>query len=314
MTRLQGLIPGLALLLACAGPAAAENVLRFSGKDAWAATMDPHAYSNEDNKGATYQVYEALLDIDSNLAIVPQLALAWNILDPTHWQFELRQGVRFHDGTPFTADDVVFSIGRAQAENLRLSRLGSTASRPSRRSTTITIRITTTAPDPSLWLKLADVAIMSKAWAQAHGVTESRRFRQARTKRPTPRATPTAPARSCSNPSSRAAAGSWSAILTGGVRRPTRTTSTASFMSRKATLRTSPPCSMDEIDLLQTVPYWALPEIRRDPGLKLAYRPKLLRCSSGSIRAAPSCARPTSRAATRSRTNGCARRWPTRWT
>ncbi len=78
--------------------------------------MDPHAYADEDNKGATYQVYEALLDIDSNLAIVPQLALAWQILDPTHWEFELRQGVRFHDGTPFTADDVVFSIERAQAK------------------------------------------------------------------------------------------------------------------------------------------------------------------------------------------------------
>ncbi len=106
------------LVVACAGPAAAENVLRFTGKDAWAATMDPHAYADEDNKGATYQVYEALLDIDSNLAVVPQLAVAWQILDPTHWEFELRQGVHFHDGTPFTADDVVFSIGRAQAEDL----------------------------------------------------------------------------------------------------------------------------------------------------------------------------------------------------
>ena len=76
--------------------------------------------SIEDNKGAIYQVYEALLDIDSNLKIVPQLALAWKILDPTHWEFELRQGVRFHDGTPFTADDVVFSIERAQAEDLGL--------------------------------------------------------------------------------------------------------------------------------------------------------------------------------------------------
>ncbi len=72
--------------------------------------------AHADNKAATAQVYEALLDFDSNLAIVPQLALAWKPLDPTTWEFELRPDVRFHDGTPFTAEDVVFSIERARAE------------------------------------------------------------------------------------------------------------------------------------------------------------------------------------------------------
>ena len=76
-----------------AGPAAAENVLRFMGADATASTMDPHANANKDNKAATKQVYEALLDVDSNLAIVPQLALAWKPLDPTTWEFELRPDV-----------------------------------------------------------------------------------------------------------------------------------------------------------------------------------------------------------------------------
>ena len=85
--------------------------------------MDPHAYADKDNKAATKQVYEALLDVDSNLAIVPQLALAWKPLNPTTWEFELRPDVRFHDGTPFTAEDVVFSIERARAEDVRLPSL-----------------------------------------------------------------------------------------------------------------------------------------------------------------------------------------------
>ena len=68
-------------------------MLRFTGKDAGAATMDPHSYAIEENKGATYQVYEALLDVDSNLAIVPQLALAWKPLNPTTWEFQLRRDV-----------------------------------------------------------------------------------------------------------------------------------------------------------------------------------------------------------------------------
>jgi peptide/nickel transport system substrate-binding protein len=45
-----------------------------------------------------------LVDVDSNLEIVPQLAVAWKILDLTHWEFELRQGVRFHNGAPFTVE------------------------------------------------------------------------------------------------------------------------------------------------------------------------------------------------------------------
>ena len=76
------------------GPAAAENVLRFTGVSArrgrpWIRIRMPLPRQ----QGATKQVYEALLDIDSNLAIVPQLALAWKPLDPTTWEFELRPDV-----------------------------------------------------------------------------------------------------------------------------------------------------------------------------------------------------------------------------
>jgi peptide/nickel transport system substrate-binding protein len=165
-STIAAMVVGVAI--ACAGPAVAENVLRFAGPDQ--VTMDPHAFVAKYNLVATKQVYEALLDIDSNLAIVPQLAVAWQIVDPTHWDFQLRPGVRFQDGTPFTADDVVFSIGRAQAKTSdfreQVDRIAAVEAIDDH-----TVRITTTAPDPSLWLKLADVAIMSKAWAEQHGVT-----------------------------------------------------------------------------------------------------------------------------------------------
>jgi peptide/nickel transport system substrate-binding protein len=161
--------------LAAAGPAAAENVLRFMGIDATASTMDPHANANKDNKAATKQVYEALLDVDSNLAIVPQLALVWKPLDPTTWEFELRPDVTFHDGTPFTAADVIFSIERARAKTSDFKPYvdGITGVEA---IDDHSVRITTAAPDPSLWLKLAEVAIISKAWAEQHGVTKARRL------------------------------------------------------------------------------------------------------------------------------------------
>jgi peptide/nickel transport system substrate-binding protein len=273
----RSLLPSLASIAAiavtCAAPAAAENVLRFTGKDARAATMDPHSYALEDNKGATYQVYEALLDVDSNLAVVPQLAVAWQIVDPTHWDFELRQGVRFHDGTPFTADDVVFSIERAQADTsdfeLRVAGIAAVEAIDDH-----TIRITTTGPDPSLWLKLADVAIMSKAWAQAHGVTKPADFVGAREETYASRnANGTGPfVLESFEPR-----GGWTMVRNAGW------WGTAEFphnINRVVHVAKADPENLaalrdGELDLLQTVPYWALPSIRGNPGLKLAYRTKL---------------------------------------
>jgi peptide/nickel transport system substrate-binding protein len=179
MAMAKSMVILAATLIAGAGPAAAENVLRFTGISGGAVTIDPHAYVSSHNKVATKQVYEALLDIDSNLAIVPQLALAWTPLDPTTWEFELRPDVIFHDGTPFTAGDVVFSIKRARAETSDLrDYLDGIAA-----VDTIddhTVRITTAAPDPSLWLKLADVAMMSRAWAEQHDVTAPADYNRAR--------------------------------------------------------------------------------------------------------------------------------------
>ena len=59
------------------------------------------------------QIYDSLVSRDRNFAIEPALAVSWQQLEPTRWRFKLRAGVKFHDGAPFTADDVVFSIQRA---------------------------------------------------------------------------------------------------------------------------------------------------------------------------------------------------------
>ena len=45
------------------------------------------------------------MDVGPDLEIVPQLAVDWKLIDPLTWEFSLRQGVWFHDGTPFTAED-----------------------------------------------------------------------------------------------------------------------------------------------------------------------------------------------------------------
>jgi peptide/nickel transport system substrate-binding protein len=103
------------IVLSAAGPAAAENVLRWASVGG-ALTADPHAYDDNQTIAQLRQVYEYLIGYDSNLDLVPQLATAWRLVDPTTWEFELRPNVRFHDGRPFTAADVVFSFGRAKTE------------------------------------------------------------------------------------------------------------------------------------------------------------------------------------------------------
>jgi peptide/nickel transport system substrate-binding protein len=57
-----------------------------------------------------------LIGVDSTLELVPRLAVAWRLVEPTIWEFELRPNVLFHDGTPLTTEDVVFSFARAKAE------------------------------------------------------------------------------------------------------------------------------------------------------------------------------------------------------
>jgi peptide/nickel transport system substrate-binding protein len=97
MRRFQATIAALAIgiVISSAGPAAAENVLRFTSGSGGAVTMDPHSRWIDAHRAAVMQVYESLLDIDSSLAIVPQLALDWKPLDPTNWEFELRPDVTF---------------------------------------------------------------------------------------------------------------------------------------------------------------------------------------------------------------------------
>jgi peptide/nickel transport system substrate-binding protein len=97
MIRFETTIAALAIGIATSlsGSANAENVLRFTSIAGGAATMDPHSLYEAENRVASEQVYEALIDIDSNLAIVPQLALIWKPLNPTTWEFELRPDVTF---------------------------------------------------------------------------------------------------------------------------------------------------------------------------------------------------------------------------
>ena len=77
------------------------------------SSMDPYARQETFLLTFTANIYEPLVRRDKDLKLEPALAVKWGQTDPTHWCFDLRPDVKFSDGTPFTADDVVFSINRA---------------------------------------------------------------------------------------------------------------------------------------------------------------------------------------------------------
>ncbi|WP_372617862.1 ABC transporter substrate-binding protein [Falsiroseomonas sp.] len=75
-------------------------------------TMDPHFFNGFPAGSAHPQIFEGLTQIDEQLQVRPALATAWRLVDANTWEFDLRQGVRFHDGTPFTARDITATYAR----------------------------------------------------------------------------------------------------------------------------------------------------------------------------------------------------------
>jgi peptide/nickel transport system substrate-binding protein len=102
---LLGLLAWLAL-----GTAAAQE-LRI-GMGAEVTSMDPHFVNLFPNNNIAEHIFEKLITLDPDSRLIPGLAESWRAVDPTTWEFRLRRGVRFHDGSDFTAEDVAFSIER----------------------------------------------------------------------------------------------------------------------------------------------------------------------------------------------------------
>ena len=98
------IIAALALLTGLAAPASAQTLAVGIG-DA-VTSIDPHYLNSPTNKNVICNVFDALTDADNTIGIIPSLAESWRLIDDTTWEFKLRPGVKFHDGTPLTAEDV----------------------------------------------------------------------------------------------------------------------------------------------------------------------------------------------------------------
>ncbi len=102
----------IAFALALAGQAAIAADLRI-GLAADVTSIDPHQVNIAPNNAVAWHVFDALTHVDADTRLVPGLATSWRAIDGTTWEFKLRRGVKFHDGSDFSAEDVVFSMDRA---------------------------------------------------------------------------------------------------------------------------------------------------------------------------------------------------------
>jgi peptide/nickel transport system substrate-binding protein len=141
-------------------------------------TADPHAQNEGINTLLLYHVYERLTARDRELKLVPALATSWERVDATTWRFHLRKGVRFHDGTPFTADDVVFSIERAQLPSSNFKTFATLIGKP-RRVDDHTVEIATPGPSPILLEYVNTIMILSRAWALKNGAARPQDYKNA---------------------------------------------------------------------------------------------------------------------------------------
>lgn len=92
--------------------AADANTLRMAASTD-VSSMDPHSMTESNTIAFLNHIYEGLVRYNDQLKIEPALAESWEVVEPPRVRFHLREGVTFHDGSPFTADDVVASVMRA---------------------------------------------------------------------------------------------------------------------------------------------------------------------------------------------------------
>ncbi len=135
-----------------------------------ALSLDPHSLNESLQLSTDANVYDTLVGRNKDLTVAPLLATSWKQTSPTVWRFELRKGVKFHDGTPFTADDVLFSFARAAGEGSDM-KSNTTDIKEVRKDGDFAIEIETKGPFPILPDVITQLMIMSKKWCEDNKAT-----------------------------------------------------------------------------------------------------------------------------------------------
>ncbi|MDF2597636.1 MAG: extracellular solute-binding protein family 5 [Methylobacterium brachiatum] len=151
-------------------PVQAANVFRFAFQGD-IKSLDPYSLKESFTIGMHGAVYESLITRDKDLKLAPQLAESWETPEPTRWRFHLRKGVKFHDGSPFTADDVIFSAQRVRApgSNFQTNVPGDAEFV---KVDDYTVDMLLKKPNPIAVYQFSGWYIMSKSWSEKNNATQ----------------------------------------------------------------------------------------------------------------------------------------------
>ncbi|MCP5272236.1 MAG: ABC transporter substrate-binding protein [Burkholderiaceae bacterium] len=242
----------------------------------WAAqndilTLDPHSQNHATTNAILMHAYEGLTRYGVNREIEPALATKWTIMSPTQVRFELRKGVKFHDGSPFTADDVLFSFDRIRQPQGTMQ-IYVTGISEIKKIDSHTIDVILSAPQPILLRNIIDFRIMSKAWAEKNNTTKTQDYKAKEENFASRNVNGTGPYRILGwQPEQRILMSrndAWWDKTTGNVDQVVYTP-IANQATRVAALLSG------EIDMLTDLPTQDVDRLRRSPGLKVLDGPEV---------------------------------------
>ena len=157
-----------ALVMAPAAPVQAQTLRWAAQNDI--LTLDPHSQNHATTNAILMHAYEGLTRYSATYQVEPALATKWAFITPTQVRFDLRKGVKFHDGSPFTADDVVFSFNRIKQPQGTMQ-IYVTGITDIKKVDDNTVDFILAGPNPILLRNIIDFRIMSRAWAEKNKTT-----------------------------------------------------------------------------------------------------------------------------------------------
>jgi len=171
---LAAALAALAATTLGAGAAGAQTLRWASQGDP--QTMDPHSQNESMTNMMNGQVYERLVRRDKDLNIVPALATGWEQTGPLTWRFKLRPGVKFHDGSEFAADDVVYSINRGKEPTSQVNVYANAVGTPVAIDP-LTVEFRLDKVNPIFLQHLDALWILDRQWSEKHKVTKPLDFK-----------------------------------------------------------------------------------------------------------------------------------------
>ncbi len=161
----------LAAVLVLPGTLAAKDIT--VGLASEPSSIDPHYHNLTPNNALAREIFDRLIMPDDKQVLKPGLAVSWKAVDDLTWEFKLREGVKWHDGSPFTADDVVFTFERAPDVPNSPSSFGTyLKGKAIEKVDDLTVRIKTAAPYPLMPNDMSTFSIISKKHGDGAGTED----------------------------------------------------------------------------------------------------------------------------------------------